>query len=67
MAKYEYASEKFHKGDFNYCNVRIDSETKTATVTIYRHGWKKAYKFKAKNLYSDKEKVIYDEKVKENV
>jgi len=37
----------------------------TTTIRIFKHGWKRAYTFKASNLYGKNEKILEDEEIEE--
>jgi len=63
----EKASELFKVGEWNYCVQEVDARTGIRTVTIHRHGWKRPYAFKARNLYQPNEEIIEDEKVEEKI
>jgi hypothetical protein len=58
------ASEYFKKGVVNYVSQK-HHEDGSITVTIYKQGWKKSYKFKVKNLYQANEQILEDEEIKE--
>ncbi len=60
------ASEHYRRGRINVINQRWNPDG-TVEVVIYRHGWNKPYKFKAKDLGFAEEKILEDEEVKEKV
>lgn len=58
------ASKLYKTKPVNVVNQEWHSDG-SATVTIYKEGWKRAYKFKARRLYEANEEILEDEDVKE--
>jgi len=57
------ASQIFRRGEFNYAEYR--SKGDVTTIYIYKHGWKRKYYFKVKDLGKKSEKIIEDQDVLE--
>jgi len=57
------ASRLFRRGEWNICTFEVDCKTGTATVRIFRHGWRKPAQFRVKNFGKKNEKIIEDEEV----
>lgn len=60
------ASERFKNKAVNIVNQKWSADG-VVEVIIYKHGWKKAYKFKAKKLYEKDEEILEDEEVEADV
>jgi len=60
------ASRYYHAKPVNVVNQRWLPDG-TVEIIIYRHGWRKSYKFKVKGLGSEKEEILEDEDIKEEV
>jgi len=56
------ASERYRRGDWNYCNQTTDGQG-TTTVSFHRHGEPRGYSFRAKNFNTEKEEILEDEEV----
>jgi len=56
------ASERYRRGDWNYCSQATD-EQGTTTVSFHRHGEPRSYSFKAKHFNTEKEQIVEDEEV----
>ena len=39
----------------------------TVEISIYKHGWKKSYKFKVKHFGTEKEEIFEDEEINEYI
>jgi len=60
------ASRFFREKPVNVVNQRRLPDG-TVEILIYRHGWKKSYKFKVKRFGTEKEEILEDEEIKEEV
>jgi len=58
------ASEFFKTQRVNYVNQKTDQNGIT-TTKIFKHSWKRAYTFKAKNLNGKDEQILEDEEIEE--
>jgi len=58
------ASKYFREKPVNVVNQRWLPDG-TVEISIYKHGWKKSYKFKAKHFGTEKEEILEDEEIKE--
>jgi len=58
------ASRYFRKKAVNVVNQHWLPDG-TVEISIYREGWKKSYKFKAKHFGTEKEEILEDEEIKE--
>lgn len=56
------ASEHYKTKPVNNVNQTWHKDG-TVTIRIYKVGWKKAYKFKARNLHEPHEQILEDEEV----
>lgn len=60
-------ASKYVKGKVvNVINQKWNADG-SVDVIIYKQGWKKAYRYTAKNLNMKNEEVIYDEEITEEV
>jgi len=55
------ASRLFRKGGYNVCVVRVDCRTGEATITLFKHGWKKGRIFTVRNFGRPNEYIVQDE------
>ena len=57
------ASEYFKTKAVNNVNQKWQGDV--VVVKIFKRGWKRAYTFKARNLYGKDEKILEDEEIEE--
>jgi len=58
------ASKHFREKPVNIIN-QFWKPDGTVEISIYKHGWRKSYKFKIKGYGSKNEKILLDEEIKE--
>jgi len=57
------ASQLYRKGGYNVCVCKVDCQTGEATITLFKHGWKRGYAFRVKNFGEENEMIIEDKEL----
>jgi len=58
------ASECYKRGEWNEAKIEMLADN-ICDVIIYRQGWKKPYRFKARNIYQANEEILEDDLLEE--
>jgi len=58
-------SKAIKLGEFNYLSHEVDMATGVEVIRIRKHGWRRSYVLKGKNLLMPDMEIEEDEEVKE--